>query len=125
MLAIADTLLNEDVPRDRLALLLEHFSELPDEREPWRILFPLRVVLLLVVCGTICTCDDFDDIVAWGETHLDFLRRLAPFHHGIPCERWLRILLNRIDPVVFKDCFEGWPLRIDEAVFETGPENPQ
>lgn len=108
MVAIADTLLNEDVPRDRLALLLEQFSELPDEREPWRILFPLREVLLLVVCGTICTCDDFDDIVAWGETHLEFLRRFAPYHHGIPCERWLRILLNRIDPILFKDCFEDW-----------------
>lgn len=108
MLAAADTLLDEDVPRDRLALLLEHFSELPDEREPWRVLFPLAEVLLLVVCGTICACDDFDEIVTWGELNLDFLRRFAPFHHGIPGERWLRILINRIDPILFKRCFEDW-----------------
>jgi predicted transposase YbfD/YdcC len=103
----ADTIL-EDAPRDRLALLLKHFSEIEDTREPWRVLYPLNEVLFLVVCATIAACDDFDDIVAWGENHLDFLRRFAPFHFGIPCERWLRTLLNRIDPILFKRCFESW-----------------
>jgi predicted transposase YbfD/YdcC len=91
-----------------LALLLEHFSEIKDEREPWRVMYPLREVLLLVVCATIAACDDFDEIAAWGSHHLDFLRRFAPFHHGIPCERWICILLNRIDPLLFKRCFESW-----------------
>jgi hypothetical protein len=27
--------------------------------------------------------------------------------HGLPCERWLRSLLNRIDPILFKRCFES------------------
>ncbi len=108
MLAVSETMLDEEVPRDRLALLLKHFSAIKDEREPWRVVYPLAEVLLLVVCATIAACDDFDDIAAWGELHLDFLRRLAPFHHGIPCERWLRILLNRIDPILFKRCFESW-----------------
>jgi predicted transposase YbfD/YdcC len=104
----ASALLDDKMPRDCLALLLKHFSEIPDEREAWRVLYPLAEMLLLVVCGTICSCDDFDDFVAWGELHLDFLRRFAPFEFGIPCERWLRLLLNRIDPFLFKRCFEGW-----------------
>jgi len=88
--------------------LLDHFSEIKDEGEPWRVMYPLREILLLVVCATIATCDDFDEIAAWGRHHLDFLRRFAPFHHGVPCERWLCILLNRIDPILFKRCFESW-----------------
>ena len=99
---------DEDVPRARLALLLEHFSELSDDREPGRIMYPLAEVLLLVTCATIASCDDFDDIAAWGEHHLDFLRRFAEFHFGVPCERWLRSLVNRIDPVLFGHCFDGW-----------------
>jgi len=99
---------DEAVPRARVALLLKHFSKLPDEREPWRIVYPLAEVLLVLTCATIASCDDFDDIVAWGEHHLDFLRRFAPFHHGIPCERWLRALVNRVDPVMFARCFDGW-----------------
>jgi predicted transposase YbfD/YdcC len=71
-------------------------------------MYPLNEVLLLVTCATIASCDDFDDIVAWGEHHLDFLRRFSAFHHGIPCERWLRALVNRIDPLLFGRCFESW-----------------
>ena len=108
MEALTNTIMDEETPRARLALLLHHFSKLDDGREPWRVLYPLAEVLLLVVCATIAACDDFDVIVAWGQHHLDFLRRFAPFHHGIPCERWLRILVNRIDPVLFKRCFESW-----------------
>lgn len=60
----------EEVPRARPALLLEHFSELSDDREPQRIMYRLDEVLLLVTCATICSCDDFDEIAAWGEHHL-------------------------------------------------------
>jgi predicted transposase YbfD/YdcC len=108
MAATAISMLDEEMPRARLALLLEHFSELGDEREAWRVMYPLREVLLLVTCATIASCDDFDDIVAWGKDHLDFLRRFAAFHHGIPCERWLRHLVNRIDPTLFGCCFDSW-----------------
>lgn len=98
----------EEVPRARLALLLEHFSELADDREPQRIMYPLNEMLLLVTCATICSCDDFDEIVAWGEHHLAFLRRFSEFHFGIPCERWLRIVVNRVDPILFGRCFQSW-----------------
>ena len=63
----ADDTIDEEVPRARLGLLLQHFSELGDEREPWRVMYPLQEVLLLVTCATIASCDDFDDIVAWGK----------------------------------------------------------
>ena len=100
--------LEEESPRARLALLLEHFSALSDDREAWRVLYPIKEVLFLVVCATIASCDDFEDIVEWGKQHLDFLRRFAEFHHGIPCARWLRDLVNRIDPILFQRCFNGW-----------------
>jgi predicted transposase YbfD/YdcC len=108
MEALTDTIMDEETPRARLALLLQHFSELDDEREPWRIVYPLKEVLLLVTCATIASCDDFDDIVAWGKHHLAFLRHFCEFHHGVPCERWLRALVNRIDPALFGRCFNSW-----------------
>lgn len=100
--------IDEDLPRARVALLLEHFSRLDDDREGWRVMYPLSEVLLLLTCATIASCDDFDDIAAWGKHHLDFLKQFAPFHYGIPCERWLRALVNRVDPVLFGRCFEDW-----------------
>jgi predicted transposase YbfD/YdcC len=103
-----DTIVDDESPRARLAVLLEHFSELDDDRETWRVAYPIEEVLLLVTCATIASCDDFEDIVEWGEHHLDFLRQFSEFHHGIPCARWLRDLVNRIDPALFAGCFKSW-----------------
>jgi predicted transposase YbfD/YdcC len=102
----------------RLALLLQHFAEINDDRENWRVAYPLKEVLLLVTCATIASCDDFEAIVCWGERHLLFLRRFSDFHHGVPCARWLRDLMNRIDPTLFARCFEAfvasmWPGKHD------------
>jgi predicted transposase YbfD/YdcC len=94
--------------RPRLAGLLDHFAKIKDARQGWKVLFPLREVLFLVVCGTIAGCDDYEDIVDWGEAHLAFLRGFAEFHFGIPCADWLRCIMNRIDPKLFSDCFTSW-----------------
>ena len=103
------TLTLDDVsPKARLAVLLTEFSRLGDDREQWRVMYPLSEVLLLLTCATITSCDDFDDIAAWGKHHIGFLRRFAAFHHGIPGERWLRTLVNRVDPVLFGRCFDSW-----------------
>jgi predicted transposase YbfD/YdcC len=99
---------DELTPRSRVAVLLKEFAQIDDDREPWRVAFPLAEVLLLLTCATIAECDDFDDIAAWGEHHLDLLRRFAEFHHGVPGARWLRSLVNRIDPILFGRCFENW-----------------
>jgi predicted transposase YbfD/YdcC len=94
--------------RPRLRVLLDHLALVEDERESWRVAHPLPEVLLLVVCGTIGACDDFDEIVEWGEDNLPFLRRFLPYHHGIPGSRWLRVLMNRINPGLFAALFQSW-----------------
>jgi predicted transposase YbfD/YdcC len=103
--------------KSRLRALLDHFSTIEDPREAWRVAHPLPEVLLLVVCGTMADCDDFDGIALWGENHLPFLRRYLPFHHGVPCGRWLNLLMNRIDPSLFSAAFTAW-------VRETWPDRP-
>jgi predicted transposase YbfD/YdcC len=94
--------------KPRLRALLDHFSIIEDPREPWRVAHPLAEILLVCVCATICECDDFDSIALWGETHLSFLRRYLTFHHGVPCGRWLNLLMNRINPALFSAAFTSW-----------------
>jgi predicted transposase YbfD/YdcC len=104
--------------KSRLRALLDHFSTIDDPRQPWRVAHPLPEVLLMVVCGTIADCDDYEGIAEWGKAHLAFLRRFLPYHHGIPGARWLTLLMNRIDPGLFSAAFtawvrETWPDRLD------------
>ena len=102
----------------RLSVLLEHLSTINDPRDVRRILHPLAEILFLVVCGTIADCDDYDDIAAWGEAHLEFLRRHLPFTHGVPGWRWLTILMNRVSPELFQAAFTAW-------VRQTWPDRPE
>jgi len=104
--------------KSRLGVLLEHFSAIEDPREPWRVAHPLPEVLLLVVCGTMADCDDYEAITDWGEGHLAFLRRFLPYHHGVPGARWLTLLMNRLDPALFSACFTAW-------VRESWPDRPE
>lgn len=103
------TLTADTLPRkSRLSALLEHFADVEDPRDVRRILHPLPEILFLVVCGTIADCDDYEDISAWGAAHLDFLRRYLPYAEGVPGERWLTILMNRINPALFSAAFSAW-----------------
>jgi hypothetical protein len=88
----------------RLGLLLKHFSRLDGEREPWRVMHPLKKVLLLVTCPRI----PLATILSPGARTISISRGgFSDFHHGIPCERWLRHLFNRVDPALFGRCFEA------------------
>ncbi|MBV9532541.1 MAG: ISAs1 family transposase [Bradyrhizobium sp.] len=94
--------------KPRLRLLLDHFAKIKDTRQGWKVAYPLREVLFLVVCGTIASGDDYEDIVDWGKAHLPFLRGFSEFHFGIPCADWLRAVMNRINPELFQACFTSW-----------------
>jgi predicted transposase YbfD/YdcC len=103
--------------KPQLRVLLDHLGAIADTRQSWKVAYPLREVLFLVVCGTIASGDDYDDIVDWGEAHLSFLRGFSEFHYGIPCADWLRTVMNRIDPELFAACFSSW-------VAECWPDKP-
>ena len=94
--------------KPQLRLLLDHLGMIKDTRQSWKVAYPLREVLFLVVCGTIASGDDYDDIVDWGRAHVSFLREFSEFHFGIPCADWLRAIMNRIDPALFRACFTAW-----------------
>ena len=81
----------ESLPKSRLRALLDHFGRIDDPRDGWRVAHPLPEVLLLVVCGTICDCEDYDEIAEWGKAHVAALRQYLPYFHGVPSGRWLTV----------------------------------
>ncbi len=103
--------------KPRLRALLDHFALIDDPRDVRRVAHPLSEVLLLVVCGTMADCDDYEGIAAWGEAHLHFLRRYLPYEYRVPGGRWLTLLMNRINPALFSSVFTAW-------VRQTWPDRP-
>lgn len=95
--------------------LLDHFSALKDPREPWRVLYPLEEILLLVLCATLSGMEDFVEIKLWGEQRIDFLRRFLPYERGIPSHDTLNDVMNALDPELFKACFTTWVAALRES----------
>jgi len=94
--------------KSRLGSFLDHLGVIKDPRDPRRVAHPLGEVLLLVVCGTLADCDDYDHIAEWGESQIAFLRRFLPYHFGVPGGRELTLIMNQINPALFSEAFTGW-----------------
>jgi predicted transposase YbfD/YdcC len=90
------------------ASLLDHFSALKDPRQQWRVIYPLREILLLVLCATLSGMEDFVEIRLWGDQRLGFLRRFLPFERGIPAHDTLNDVVNALDQELFRACFTSW-----------------
>src|ERR1700740_2651125 len=82
-----ETILDEELPRSRLAVLLKHFSQIEDGRQSWRVAFPLAEMLLLLTCATIADCDDFNEIVAWADRRRDTCTGAAQVRQGAAAVR--------------------------------------
>jgi predicted transposase YbfD/YdcC len=95
--------------------LMDHFSALEDPREGWRVVYPLRELLLLVLSATLAGMEDFVEIKLWGEQRLDFLRRFYPYERGVASHDTLNDLVNAFDPEVFKACFSAWVAGLRET----------
>ena len=72
------------------------------------MVYPLREILLLVLCATLSGMEDFVETKLWGEQRLAFLRRFLPFERGIPAHDTLNDVINALDEALFKDCFATW-----------------
>src|SRR5271166_2094498 len=88
--------------------LIDHFSALRDPRQQGKVLYPLREVMLLILCAVLAGAEDFVEIATWGRTNLEFLRRLLPFARGIPSHDALNDLVNALNHEAFRDSFVEW-----------------
>ena len=53
--------------------LLGHAAGRRDPREGWRVVYPLREVLLVALCAALCGVDDVAEVELWGEARPEFL----------------------------------------------------
>jgi DDE_Tnp_1-associated len=63
-------------------VFLNHFKDLPDPRQPGKVIYPLDEVLLLCLLAVLAGAETFVDTALFGERKLDLLRRFRPFRDG-------------------------------------------
>ena len=99
-------------------VFLEHFRDIPDHRQPSKVVYPLDEVLLLSLLAVLAGAETFVDITRFGEAKLAFLRRFRPFAGGTPSHDHLGDIFATLDAEAFQRCFVGWVTALTGAPAE-------
>jgi predicted transposase YbfD/YdcC len=89
-------------------VFLEHFKDLPDPRQPGKVIYPLAEVLLLCLLAVLAGAETFVDIARFGDKKLDLLRRFRPFRDGTPSHDHLGDIFATLEAEAFQRCFVAW-----------------
>jgi DDE_Tnp_1-associated/Transposase DDE domain len=89
-------------------VFLEHFRDLPDVRQPSKVIYPLDEVLLLSLLAVLAGAETFVDIARFGDRKQVFLRRFRPFLGGTPSHDHLGDIFATLDAEQFQRCFVAW-----------------
>ena len=89
-------------------VFLNHFRNLPDPRQPGKVIYPLDEVLLLCLLAVLAGAESFVDIALFGEKKLELLRRFRPFRDGTPSHDQLGDIFATLDAAKFQKCFVSW-----------------
>ncbi len=89
-------------------VFLSHFKDLPDSRQPGKVVYPLDEVLLLVLLATLAGAEAFTDIARFGEKKLALLRRFRPFRDGTPPHDRIGDIFASLEAEPFQRCFVAW-----------------
>jgi predicted transposase YbfD/YdcC len=87
---------------------LSHFKDLPDHRQPAKVIYPLTEVLLLCLLAVLAGAETITDIARFGEAKLALLRRFRDFSAGTPAHDHLGDILASLDSDAFQRCFVAW-----------------
>src|ERR1700681_1050645 len=89
-------------------VFLNHFKDLPDPRQPGKVIYPLAEVLLLCLLAVLGGAETFVDIALFGEKKLGLLRRFRRFRDGTPSHDQLGDIFPPPDASRFQHCFVSW-----------------
>ena len=91
-----------------LSTIEEHFAAVTDERQQYKVKYPLLDILLITLVGVICGADGWEAIEEVGKNKLKLLKKYGYFHYGIPVHDTIARIISAIEPSQFQHCFINW-----------------
>jgi predicted transposase YbfD/YdcC len=89
--------------------LVELLQDLPDPRRQCANLkHRLEDILVLGFCGTLAGCDDFVEIAAWANLHIDFFRTFLELPNGIPSHDTFSRVFAAVRPSAVQAVLLAW-----------------
>jgi len=88
--------------------ITNHFATLTDPRIARTRCHDLIDILVVAVCGTICGCDSWEDLVRYGKSKRKWLRKFIRLRNGIPSADTFARVFQRLNPDEFVRCMSSW-----------------
>lgn len=105
----------EDIPPDRRAALLDHYSSVVDPRVERTRKHLLTDLLTIAICGFICGVDNWVELEDFGKAKQEWFKTFLRLPHGIPSHDTFGRFFAALDPEQFSRCFIGWVKAISEV----------
>jgi predicted transposase YbfD/YdcC len=86
----------------------EHFGNITDPRIERTRLHKLIDILVIAICGAICSCDSWEDVEEFGKAKQEWFETFLELPNGIPSHDTFNRVFARIDPIEFWTCFIDW-----------------
>lgn len=96
--------------------LFNCFLTIRDPRVGGRCQYSLFSILIIVLCGLICGCDNWKSMELLAKTRKRFLSRWIDLSEGVPSHQTLGRVFSLIDPQEFERCLAEWIKQICELV---------
>ena len=94
---------------------MEHFSQIPDERQEGKVKHPLVSIFFIAVAAAISSCDDWEETVMWAGERIGWLRKFIDLPYGIPSDSTFERVFRFVDPKQFEKSFMAWASGIVEV----------
>jgi predicted transposase YbfD/YdcC len=95
---------------------LDHLEAIEDPRIPGMVHYSLAEILVVILVGFLCRCEDVDEMVDLAEEQLCWFRKLLPFAQGVAPAQTMRRCLARLNPKQLDQAFAGWVAELGERV---------
>ena len=93
-----------------------YFRKLRDPRVRGRKKHLLLDLIIITICGTICGCNDWQEIATFARGRYDWLKKFLRLPSGVPSHDTLERVFDRLDPEQFQACFRDWMNALHEAL---------
>jgi predicted transposase YbfD/YdcC len=93
-----------------------YFRKLRDPRVAGRKRHLLLDLIVIAICGTICGCNDWQEIATFARGRQDWLKKFLKLPGGIPSHDTFERVFDRLDPEQFQVCFRDWMYALHEAL---------
>ena len=90
------------------SLVVDHFAELKDPRQPINRLHRFTDILIITICAAICGADDWKSVELFGRSKESWFATFLELPNGIPSHDTFWRVFRSLDPEQFERCFTQW-----------------